>query len=143
MIKFYFKSKSPLSINELIFLGGRLGLDGGSRDFVIEKRARIDNRAKKPNKCLFGTFDMNIREEFLKSVEEESPETFLRFMEQHVSNVFMRSLMKKRTLLHMLIICSYPDNSHVCAFHELLIICVFSFNCNTCTSVIKLKPPLF
>ncbi|XP_073235471.1 condensin-2 complex subunit G2-like [Porites lutea] len=28
---------------------------------------------------------MNIREEFLKSVEEESPETFLRFMEQHNS----------------------------------------------------------
>lgn len=93
MIKFYFKSKSPLSINELIFLGGRLELDGGSRDFVIEKRARFYNRA---NKCLLGTFDMNIREEFLKSVEEESPETFLRFMEQHVSNVFMRSLMKKR-----------------------------------------------
>ena len=51
---------------------------------------------------------MNIREEFLKSVEEESPETFLRFMEQHVSNVFMRSLMKKRTLLHMLICSWYP-----------------------------------
>ena len=113
MTKFYFKSKSSLSINKVIFLGGRLELDGWSRDFVIEKRARFNNRG---NECLFGTFDMNIREEFLKSVEEESPETFLRFMEEHVSNVFMRSLMKKRTLLHMLICSWYPDNSHVCAF---------------------------
>ena len=30
---------------------------------------------------------MNLREEFLKSVEEDSPETFLRFIEQHVSKV--------------------------------------------------------
>ena len=113
MIKFYFKSKSPLSINEVIFLGGTLELEGWSRDFVIEKRARFDNRGYE---CLFGTFDMNIREEFLKSVEDESPETFLRFMEQHVSNVLRRSLMKKRALLHMLVCSWYPDNSHVCAF---------------------------
>ena len=102
MTKFYFKSKSPLSIKEVIFLGGRLELGGWSRDFVIGKRARFDNRGYE---CVFGTFDMNIREEFLKSVEEESPETFLRFMEQHVSNVFMRSLMRKLAILHMLI-CS-------------------------------------
>ena len=149
MTKFYFKSKSPLRINGLIFLGGRLELDGWSRDFVIEKRARFDNRGYMNVQCLFGTFDMNIREEFLKSVEEESPETFLRFMEQHVSNVFMRSLMRKLALLHMLICSGYPDNSHVCAFKIWNVhfmnswSFVFSFNCNSCTSVIKLKPPLF
>ena len=111
--KVLFQSKRPVSINEVIFLGGRLELDGWSRDFVIEKRARFENRGYE---CLFGTFDMNIREEFLKSVEEESPETFLRFMEQHVSNGLRRSLMKKRALLHMLICSWYPDNSLVCAF---------------------------
>ena len=30
---------------------------------------------------------MNLREQFLKSVEEDSPQAFLRFMEQHVSEV--------------------------------------------------------
>ena len=34
-----------------IFLGGRLELDGWSRDFVIEKRARFDNRGYM-NVCL-------------------------------------------------------------------------------------------
>ena len=73
---------------------------------------------------------MNIREEFLKSVEEESAETFLRFMEQHVSNVFMRSLMKKRTLTYVNLfvvsgqLACLCIHDMKCAFHELLIIYV-------------------
>ena len=48
---------------------------GALRDYVCEQRVCEHLSA------------MNLREEFLKSVEEDSPETFLRFIEQHVSKV--------------------------------------------------------